>query len=349
MTLLKIELNSLSLNEMKDLMVDMGQAAYRGEQLFRSFNQQMKLEIEDIKILPKKLRDKLNDLGYVCKLSILNRLDSGLDETKKYLILLDDKNIIEAVLMKYQHGYSLCVSTQVGCKMGCKFCASTKDGMIRDLSSAEILNQVYLIEKDLNIEINNIVIMGSGEPLDNYTNTIKFINIIHDQLGHNMSYRNITLSTCGIVPRIYDLADENIPITLSISLHSPYDEEREKIMPIGKKYKLKDIIKACNYYFHKTKRRITFEYTLISGVNDRPEDLNELINLLGGLKAHINLIPLNPIKEYSKEAPDKRDIDKILLKLKKNKIQATIRSEKGSDISGSCGQLRSNYIEGYEN
>ncbi len=346
---MKIELNSLNLDEMKGLMVDMGEAAYRGEQLFRFFNQQNNLDLDDIKILPKKLRDKLSDMGYVSKLSILNRLDSRLDETKKYLILLGDRNIIEAVLMKYEHGYSLCVSTQVGCKMGCKFCASTKGGMIRNLTPAEMLNQVYLIEKDLKIEINNIVLMGSGEPLDNYTNTIKFINIMHDQFGHNMSYRNITLSTCGIVPKIYALADENIPITLSISLHSPFDEERQKIMPIGKRYKLKDLIEACSYYFNQTKRRITFEYTLISGINDRLEDVNELINLLGGLQAHINLIPLNPIKEYNKGAPDKRDIDKILLKLRKNKIQATVRSEKGSDISGSCGQLRSNYIEGYEN
>lgn len=345
---MKVELNSLDLYEVKKLMVDLGEKGYRGEQLFRFFNQEQGLDIDHVLTLPIYLREKLKEVGLINKPSILKRLDSNLDDTKKYLILLEDGSIIESVLMVYEHGYSICISTQVGCKMGCEFCASTKDGFIRNLSAAEILNQIYLIEKDLNIGISNIVLMGSGEPLDNYTNLLKFLNIIHSDFGRNLSYRNITISTCGIIPKIYELADVNIPITLSISLHSPFDSERGKIMPIGKKYKLKDLMDACRYYIEKTSRRITFEYTLIEGVNDRDEDIKELIGLIKGLNAHINLIPLNPIKEYNKGAPVGIEVKRILARLKSHKIQATIRSEKGRDISGSCGQLRNNYLEGQE-
>src|SRR5699024_4555856 len=234
----------------------------------------------------------------ISNINIIKRYDSKIDNTKKYLLLLEDNNIIESVAMKYKHGLYLGVFTQVGCRMGCNFCAYTKEGLVRDLTSGEILNQVYATQLDLNTQVNNIVLMGSGEPLDNYDNVIKFLNILHDEKGRNLSYRNMTLSTCGIVPKVYNLADEDIPITLSISLHSPFDEIRKNIMPIGKKYSIMDIIKACDYYVNKTNRRITFEYTLIEGTNDRKEDLEELIRLLKDKLCHINLIPLNPIKEF---------------------------------------------------
>ena len=341
----KIELNSLTLEETKDIMVSLGEKSYRGEQLFSSFNRNKDLDIEEMKLLPQNLRNKLIEKGNVRKISILKKYSSNIDDTKKYLFLLDDGNIIESVLMVYPHGNSVCVSTQVGCRMGCEFCASTKEGRIRDLTTSEILNQIYLIEKDLDESIDNIVLMGSGEPLDNYENTLKFLNIIHDSKGHNTSYRNITLSTCGIVPKIYDLANENIPITLSVSLHSPFDAEREKMMPIAKTYNIDELLKASNYYEEITNRRITFEYTLIEGVNDSLEDINELVRLLKDMNSHINLIPLNPIKEYNKERPELSSVEKFKNKLEKRHIKATIRKEKGSDISASCGQLRRDYIE----
>lgn len=245
--------------------------------------------------------------------------------------------------MEYKHGLTACISTQVGCKMGCSFCASTKEGLIRSLSPGEMVSQIYVIEKDLKDKITNIVLMGSGEPLDNYENTLKFLNIIHHEKGHNTSYRNITLSTCGIVPKIYELADEEIPITLSISLHSPFTEDRRRIMPIGNKYLIDDIMKACKYYNNKTKRRITMEYTLIEGVNDRKKDLDELIKILKGINCHVNLIPLNPIKEFNQERPSKINIENFEKGLTKANIPVTIRREMGGDINASCGQLRRRY------
>ena len=248
--------------------------------------------------------------------------------------------------MEYKHGFSVCISTQVGCKMGCSFCASTKDGFIRNLSPAEMLNQIYMIQKDIGQSISNVVLMGSGEPLNNYENTLKFLNIIHDEKGQNISYRNITISTCGVVPRIYDLAKENIPITLSISLHTPFDKEREEIMPINKKYKLDELLKACKAYEETTSRRITFEYTLIKGVNDSSAHIEELAKLLRGLNCHVNVIPLNPIKEYNKDRPSKEDVEKFYKALDKRKIPVSIRREMGGDISASCGQLRRDHLEG---
>jgi len=340
----KIELNSLSYDEMKELMVSFGEKAFRGEQLFSYFNRNMGLTLDDIKLLPLQLRDRLKEVGRVNEVRLLKRFDSQLDNTKKYLFLLEDDNIIESVLMEHNHGLTVCISTQVGCSMGCSFCASTKEGRIRNLTPSEMLNQIYLIEKDIDNRISNIVLMGSGEPLDNYDNTLKFLDIIHHPKGHNISFRNITLSTCGIVPRIYDLAKENIPITLSISLHSPFDHIRMEMMPITKRYGIQELMEACRFYERTTRRRITFEYTLIEGVNDRVEDAEELARLLKGLNAHINLIPLNPIKEYDRNRPTTSRIESFKRQLNKRNIQVTIRKEKGSDISASCGQLRRDYL-----
>lgn len=341
----KIELNSLTLEESKEYMLSIGEKAYRGEQFFSYFNRNKELDIDKMELLSKKTRIRLAEKGKVNKIKILEKFESKLDDTNKYLFLLEDGNIIESVLMVYSHGKSICVSTQVGCRMGCEFCASTKDGRIRDLTTAEMLNQIYQIEKDIGENIDNVVLMGSGEPLDNYENTLKFLKILHHPKGHNTSYRNITLSTCGIVPKIYQLADEKIPITLSLSLHSPFDSEREKMMPIAKKYNIKELIKAVAYYEQANNRRITFEYTLIEGINDRKEDVDELVNILRGMNSHINLIPLNPIKEYNKERTKKSNVELFQRNLENRNINATIRKEKGSDISASCGQLRRDYIE----
>ena len=340
----KIELNSLTLEETREFIKSIGEKAYRGEQLFSYFNRNKGLEIEDIDLLPKKTRNILIEKGNVNRIQILEKFESKIDDTKKYLFLLEDNNIIESVLMVYSHGKSVCISTQVGCRMGCEFCASTKDGRVRDLTASEMLNQIYLIEKDLGENIDNIVLMGSGEPLDNYENTLSFLKIIHDPKGHNTSYRNITLSTCGIVPKIYELADEKLPITLSISLHSPFDDERAKMMPIAKTHTISELIEAVKYYEKTSNRRITFEYTLIEGTNNRNEDIDELSKILRGVNSHINLIPLNPIKEYDKERPEKDSVEIFRNKLEKKHINATIRKEKGIDISASCGQLRRDYI-----
>lgn len=340
----KLELNSLTLEETKEFMVKIDEKKFRGEQLFTAFNKNRILDLDNINVLPKSTRNKLSILGKINKISILKRFDSNIDDTSKYLFLLEDGNIIESVLMKYNHGNTACVSTQVGCKMGCEFCASTKDGFLRNLSPAEILNQIYMMETDLDIRIDNVVIMGSGEPLDNYENTLKFMKIIHDEKGHNSSFRNITLSTCGVVPKIYDLAKENLPITLSISLHSPFDDERQKMMPIARKYNVEELIKSCKEYLNTTNRRLTFEYTLIEGINDRDKDANQLANILKNLNAHVNLIPLNPIKEYNMDRPELNKIKTFQNKLLKRNIKTTIRKEMGSDISGSCGQLRRNNL-----
>ncbi len=340
----KDELNSMTLNELKEYMVFIGEKKFRAEQVFTYFHKHNKWDISELTTLKESTREELMGKAHVNKINLVKRFDSKVDETKKYLFSLEDGNIIESVSMKYKHGTSICISTQVGCKMGCSFCASTKEGLVRNLTASEMLNQIYMIENDQEITISNIVLMGSGEPLDNYDNTIKFLNIIHDEKGHNMGYRNITLSTCGVVPMIYQLADENIPITLSISLHSAFDEERKKIMPISNKYSIEDIIKACKYFQKKNNRRITFEYTLIEGINDRQEDIEQIAKILKDLDSHVNLIALNPIVEYKKNRPSQSSIERFRDNLNKRNVDVTIRREMGGDISASCGQLRRSII-----
>lgn len=339
------ELNSMDLYELEDYMVGLGEKSYRGQQLFTYFHKNFGLDIMELQVLPKLLREKLSNNSRVNKTKILKRFDSKIDDTSKYLFLLEDNNIVEGVLMKYPYGVSACISTQVGCRMGCSFCASTKGGLIRNLTPAEMLNQVYLMERDRGIKINNIVLMGSGEPLDNYNNVIKFLNIIQNPKGHNISYRNITLSTCGIVPKIYDLAKEGLPVTLSVSLHSPLNKSRSKIMPISRRYSIEDLIEACIYYEKTINRRVSFEYTLIEGVNDREVDADRLGSLLKKLKGHVNLIPLNPIKEYNEKRPGYNGLNKFKKLLDRKNINTTVRQEKGLDINASCGQLRRDYLK----
>lgn len=345
----RIIFNNMTIEEMKPFFCEIGEKEFRAEQLFTFIHKNHVNSLEDITVFSKDLRDKLNSIGEIDRIRVYRRFDSKIDDTKKYLFLLRDGNIIESVLMKYKYGYSACISTQVGCRMGCLFCASTKEGCIRNLNPSEMAEQIYAIEDDLGIRIGNIVLMGSGEPLDNYDNVLKFLNIIHHEKGHNLSYRNITLSTCGLVPKIYDLADEGIPITLSISLHSPFDDIRKTIMPIAKVYSIEEIINACRYYFKKTNRRITMEYTLMKGINDSIRDLEELVRILKGLNCHVNLIPLNPIKEFDSGKPKDAIIELFVKELKKANISATVRREMGADINAACGQLRRRFANRVDN
>ena len=271
--------------------------------------------------------------------------ESKLDGTKKFLFGLHDGNVVESVWMKYQHGNSVCISSQVGCRMGCSFCASTIDGLERNLTASEMLDQIYTITRLTGERVSNVVVMGSGEPFDNYDNLLRFIKLLTDENGLHLSQRNITVSTCGLVPGIRKLAQEHLQITLALSLHATTDEKRRNLMPIAKRYSIAELMDACKYYFEQTGRRITFEYSLVKGVNDREEDAAELIGLARPLGCHINLIPVNPIKERDYVQSDKENILRFKNKLEKNKINATIRREMGRDIDGACGQLRRRHMQ----
>ncbi|MBO4415933.1 MAG: 23S rRNA (adenine(2503)-C(2))-methyltransferase RlmN, partial [Lachnospiraceae bacterium] len=301
--------------------------------------------------LPKKLRERLETEFYFPKLEIADKLISEADGTVKFLFRLLDSNVIESVLMQYEHGYSVCISSQVGCRMGCSFCASTIGGKIRDLTAGEMLEQVYHIENYLkdtvsaSVRIGNVVVMGTGEPFDNFDNFCRFYERISDPDGLNISGRNITVSTCGIADKIYELADKDYSLTLAISMHAPNDILRQQIMPIARAFTISEIMKACDHYFAKTGRRITFEYSLISGVNDSDECAKELASLLKGRNCHVNLIPVNPVKEREYTRSDQHRTTGFKNILEKNGINATIRRGMGRDIDAACGQLRRSYYE----
>ncbi len=333
-------INDMTFEELKSYIEEIGEKKYRAEQLFTFFNKNKKWNLEESSNLPKNLKSLP-----VREIKIFEEYHSKLDETVKFLFELNDGNLIEGVLLKYEHGYSQCISTQVGCRMGCSFCASTKGGLIRNLTPSEMAGQIYLVENKLGISISNIVLMGSGEPLDNYENVIRFFDIIHDERGKNLSNRSITISSCGIVPKIRELSKLNRPINLAISLHSPFDEERKKIMPITNRYSIEEVLSASKEYSEATGTRITLEYTLIKDVNDREIDAEELIRITKGMKVHVNLIPLNPIKEYNRGKTSGKGAKKFQNLLLKGGINATIRRELGSDISASCGQLRRKRLE----
>jgi len=276
---------------------------------------------------------------------IIETYNSKKEDTKKHLFLLGDGNVIESVVMKYSHGNSICVSTQIGCKMGCKFCASTLGGIVRNLTSGEILGQIIRAQSELKERISNIVLMGSGEPLDNFQNVLKFIYNVNAEYGLNIGQRHITLSTCGIVPKIRELADLNLQITLAISLHAPNDEIRKQTMPIAKAYSINELLEVCSYYISKTNRRITFEYALVKGFNDTKENAVELSKILKGMLCHVNLIPINEINESELKKSNMDDINKFKEVLIKHGIETTIRREMGLDINAACGQLRRSYLE----
>ena len=342
----KKDIASYSFEELQEEMLAIGEKGFRSRQIYSWIHEKLVDDFEEMTNLPKTLRQKLESAYEIRRVEMEKRQISKIDGTNKFLFCLKDGNMVESVLMKYKHGNSVCISSQVGCRMGCRFCASTLDGLERNLTPSEMLRQVYQIQKITGERVSNIVIMGTGEPLDNYDNFLKFIHMVSDEHGLNISQRNITASTCGIVPNIRRLAEEKLQITLALSLHGSNQEKRRSLMPVANKYELHEVLEACDYYFKKTGRRITFEYSLVHGVNDTPEDAKELMGILKDRNCHLNLIPVNPIKERNYEKPDKKSAENFKNKLEKNGINVTIRREMGSDIDGACGQLRRKTMQG---
>ncbi|QEK12773.1 23S rRNA (adenine(2503)-C(2))-methyltransferase RlmN [Crassaminicella thermophila] len=340
----KIDLKSCNIQELEDFLTSIGEKRFRARQVFEWIHKGIE-NIDEMTNLSKALREKLKEEGYIGVLKIEDVLISKIDGTRKYLFLLEDGNIIESVLMKYKHGNSVCVSTQVGCRMGCKFCASTLEGVIRNLRAGEILDQVLTIQKDIKERISNVVLMGSGEPFDNYDEVLKFLDIINHPAGLNISLRNITISTCGLIPQMLDLANKKPQVTLAISLHAPNDELRSKMMPINFRYPLDELFRACKIYTDITNRRITFEYALIHNVNDTKEHAKELSERIKGILCHVNLIPLNKVDEREFQTAKTNKVKEFQSILKQNGIEATIRRELGSDINAACGQLRRRYLK----
>ena len=337
---MKKDTRAYGYDRLKDEMEALGEKPFRAKQVYEWLHVKLADDFDEMTNLSKALREKLKEEYVILPVKMLERQISQIDGTNKFLFQLYDGNVVESVLMRYKHGNSVCISSQVGCKMGCRFCASTLDGLERNLTPSEMLRQIYQIQKISGERVSNIVVMGTGEPLDNYDNFVKFIHMISDEYGLNISQRNITASTCGIVPNIRRLADEKLQITLALSLHGSTQEKRKTLMPVANKYELSEVLEACDYYFEKTGRRITFEYSLVHGVNDTEEDARELIHILGPRNCHLNLIPVNPIKERNYQKPDKKSAGNFKNKLEKSGINVTIRREMGSDIDGACGQLR---------
>ncbi len=337
-------IKDFTLVELKEELKQMGEKPFRAEQIFKWLYDERVSSFEEMTNLSIKLRNKLNDIYEIKQFKILKK-QVATDGTKKYLFDILDGNAIETVLMQYHHGYSLCVSSQVGCKMGCKFCASTGIPFVRNLSCGEILEQIMAVERDEKIRISNVVFMGIGEPLDNYENVVKAIHMINNPKGLNIGARHISISTSGLVPKIYKLAEENIQCTLSISLHATTDEQRSKMMPVNNAYPIKELLQACKDYIEKTHRRISFEYALAKENNDNLEDAKRLVKLLKGMLCHVNLIPINKIENGTFTKSSNENIMKFRDYLNDHGIVATIRRELGSDIDAACGQLRRKNLE----
>ena len=342
----KTDLLSLDRDELKAFLVELGEPAYRAEQIFVQLHRG--LSPDEMTNIPKKLKESLAECACYPLPTVEKKLVSALDGTVKYLMKLYDGNCVESVVMKYNHGNTICISSQVGCRMGCKFCASTIGGRVRDLLPSELLGQIIVAAHDTGERIGGVVMMGIGEPLDNFDNVIKFLTLVGDEKGLNIGYRHISLSTCGLVDRICELAELNFPITLSISLHAPDDETRSKIMPVNNRYGVDELLAACKAYFAKTNRRLSFEYTLIAGENDSQENAEKLARVLNSalrtrsetMPIHVNLIPVNPVRETGFESSGKAAVQKFAAVLEKRGIRATVRRKLGSDINASCGQLR---------
>ena len=344
----KFDLKSADYDSLCAYMTQLGEKKFRATQIYEWMHVRHVTSIDEMKKKKKKLREQLKEQ---CTFTVLKPLEvqiSKQDGTRKYLFGLDDGNMIESVLMRYKHGNSVCISSQAGCRMGCRFCASTLDGLARSLTPAEMLEQIYRIGCDIGERISNVVVMGSGEPLDNYGSLLVFIRMLTDTHGLNISQRNLTVSTCGLVPRIRELADQKLQITLALSLHASSQEKRKELMPIANKYELSDVMDACDYYFSQTGRRVTFEYSLVGGVNDTDADVEGLCRMLKGKNCHINLIPVNPIKERDFVQSERAVVEAFRQKLEKNGINATVRREMGRDIDGACGQLRKRHMDGVQ-
>ncbi len=334
------DIRSLSCDELSKEILDLGFPKFRINQIFSWVHEKCVSSFDEMTNISKDMRAKLSEHFVFNNCQINTKLVSKIDDTVKYLFQFSDGEYVESVVMKYKYGYSICISTQVGCKMGCTFCASAIGGFVRQLTTGEMLTEVYIAQKDLNIKINHMVLMGTGEPLDNYDNVMKMLELITDEKGQNMSMRHISLSTCGVVPKIYDLAEKKLGLTLSVSLHAPNNEIRSKSMPINNKYDIDELLKACKYYTDTTSRRISFEYAMIQGLNDSDDCALELAKRLKGILCHVNLIPVNNVREtdYIKSTVERQK--KFIDILASRGITATVRRTLGSDINASCGQLR---------
>ena len=336
----KRDILSMSFQELADAVKELSEPAFRAKQIYKWLHTSCVTSFDEMTNLSKPLRQKLDDNFVIFTVSIEKKLISEYDDTQKYLFRLSDGEFIESVLMKYKYGYTLCVSTQVGCRMGCKFCASTLDGVVRNLRAAEILSQIYVAQRDNNIKISHTVLMGMGEPLDNYDNVMRFLELITDEEGQNMSMRHISLSTCGVVPKIYELMEKNLQLTLSVSLHAPSDEIRSAMMPVNRKWGVDELLDACRKYTDKTHRRISFEYAMVSGSNDSDDCARLLASKLQGILCHVNLIPVNEVKETGCKKSSRERIESFSKILEKKGYAVTVRRKLGSDINASCGQLR---------
>ena len=342
---MKKDILSLDLTELTSEITALGLPKFRAAQIYRWLHKVGVTSFSEMTDLSLALRETLDNSFVIFSCNIEKKLVSVYDSTMKYLFKLHDGEFVESVLMKYKYGYTVCVSSQVGCRMGCKFCASTLSGVVRNLTASEILSQIYAIQRDNDIRVSHIVMMGMGEPLDNYDNVIKFLHLISDENGLNISMRHISLSTCGVVTGIYKLMEENFPLTLSISLHAPTDEIRTAMMPVNKKWNIAQLISACKDYTQKTSRRISFEYALVSGVNDSVDCAKKLGSLLKGMLCHINLIPVNEVKETGCKESSPADVKRFAATLEKMGFAVTVRRKLGSDIDAACGQLRRNTIK----
>ncbi len=340
---MKPDIKSMTIEELTLFTMEvLGEPKYRAGQIFQWLHKNLAGTFDEMTNLSKALREKLKEETEIPGVTeVTKRI--GHDGTRKYLFELSDGNRVESVLMRQSYGNSVCISSQSGCRMGCTFCASTISGLKRSLAASEMLSQVYYISEDIGERVDHVVIMGMGEPLDNYENVLRFLRLISNEKGQNLSQRNLTISTCGIVPGIRRLADEKLQITLALSLHAPTQEKRAILMPVAKSFPLSDVMDACEYYFGKTGRRVTYEYSLISGQNDTDEEASELVSLLRGRNAHVNLIPVNPVEERGYREPDREVVMRFKNKLEKNGINSTIRKSMGRDIDGACGQLRLSY------
>ena len=341
----KTDIKSLALTELERELTALGEKPFRAKQLYQWLHQKLARSYEDMTNLPKGLREKLAEQYACATLRRVQVRESRIDGTKKFLFALEDGHVVESVWMRYKHGNSVCISSQVGCRMGCRFCASTLGGLVRNLLPGEMLDQVYAISLLTGERVSNVVVMGTGEPLDNYDSLVRFLELLTDEKGLHISARNITVSTCGLVPQMRKLAREKLQITLALSLHAATDEKRRSLMPVANRYGIGELMEACREYFERTGRRITFEYSLVGGVNDTREDARLLAALAGPLRCHVNLIPVNPIKEREYVQSEAGRIQAFKNMLEKNGINVTIRREMGRDIDGACGQLRRSYMQ----
>lgn len=340
------DIKSLTLDKLKEEMVKMGEKPFRSGQIYEWLHGKWARDFDEMSNLSKSLREMLKERFRLVTLKEVKMQQSRADGTRKYLFALPDGNVVESVWMQYHYGNSVCISSQAGCRMGCRFCASTLDGLARNLAPSEMLDQIYAISRQTGQRVSHVVVMGTGEPLDNYENLLQFLSLLMSEKGMNMGQRNITVSTCGLVPQMYRLADEKLQITLALSLHGSTDEKRKKLMPIAEVHSLQEVLAACDYYVKKTGRRITFEYSLIRDINDTQEDARQLCAIARNLNCHINLIPVNPVKERSFASPQRAGVDMFKEILEKNGVNVTVRRGLGRDIDGSCGQLRRRYVTG---